>query len=114
MDISLKELEEALSIRRQVDTLERRLSSILGIASSLSPPKGRRGMSAATRAKLSAVAKARWAKRKRTGVSEAVRKKGTSDEVYRPAVGRVCDRPDMASTTSILRALLLPSGPHQI
>src|SRR6266567_1905761 len=76
MDISLKELEEALSIRRQVDTLERRLSSIFGIASSLLPPKGRRGMSAATRAKLSAAAKARWAKRKRTGVSEAARKKG--------------------------------------
>jgi hypothetical protein len=76
MDISLKELEEALSIRRQVDTLERRLSSILGIAPSLSSPKGRLGMSAATRAKLSAAAKARWAKRKRTGVSDAARKKG--------------------------------------
>jgi hypothetical protein len=76
MDISLKELEEALSIRRQVDTLERRLSSMLGIASSLLPRKGRRRMSAATRAKLSAAAKARWAKRKPTGVSEAARKKG--------------------------------------
>jgi hypothetical protein len=76
MDISLKELEEAVSIRRQIDTLERRLSSILGIASSLLPRKDRRGMSAATRAKLSAAAKARWAKRKRIGVSEAARKKG--------------------------------------
>src|SRR6266487_4083147 len=76
MDISLKELEEALSIRRQVDALEGRLSSILRIASSLSPRKGRRRMSAATRAKLSAAAKSRWAKRKRTGVSEAARKKG--------------------------------------
>jgi hypothetical protein len=76
MDISLKELEEALSIRLQVDTLERRLSSILGIVPSLLPRKGRRRMSAATRAKLSAAAKARWAKRKRTGISEAARKKG--------------------------------------
>ena len=76
MDISLKELEEAVSIRRQIDTLERRLSSILGIASSLLPRKDRRGMSAATRAKLSAAAKARWTKRKRTEVSEAARKKG--------------------------------------
>jgi hypothetical protein len=76
MDISLKELEEALSIRRQVDALERHLSSMLGIASSLLLRKGRRGMSAATRAKLSAAAKARRAKRKRTGVSEAARKKG--------------------------------------
>jgi hypothetical protein len=33
MDISLEALEEALAIRRQIDELERRLSSILG-----SPP----------------------------------------------------------------------------
>jgi hypothetical protein len=76
MDISLKELEEAVSIRRQIDTLERRLSSILGIAPSLLPRQGRHRMSAATRAKLSAAAKARWAKLKRTGVSEARGKKG--------------------------------------
>src|SRR4029453_13085495 len=76
MGISLKQLEEALSIRRQVDTLERRLSSMLGIASSLLPRKGRRRMRPATRAKLSAAAKTRWAKRKRIGVSEAARKKG--------------------------------------
>ena len=30
MDISVKALEEAVSIRRQIDNLERRLSSILG------------------------------------------------------------------------------------
>jgi hypothetical protein len=76
MGIPLKELEEALSIRRQVDTLERRLSSILGIAPGLLPSKGGHEISAATRAKLSAAAKARWAKLKRTGVSEAARKKG--------------------------------------
>ena len=30
MDISVKALEEAVSLRRQIDNLERRLSSILG------------------------------------------------------------------------------------
>ena len=77
MDMSLKSLEEALSIRRQIDTLEKRLASILGTALSRSAFKnGGKGMSAATRAKLSAAAKARWAKRKRTGVRAATRKKG--------------------------------------
>jgi hypothetical protein len=77
MDISLKSLEEALLIRRQIGTLEKRLGSLLGTALSRPAFKiGGKGMSAATRAKLSAAAKARWAKRKRTGVREATRKKG--------------------------------------
>jgi hypothetical protein len=80
MDLSLKTLEEAVSIRRQINTLERRLASILGGTSTRSPSKsGRRRMSAATRAKLSAAAKARWAKQKasgKTGRRTAAGKKG--------------------------------------
>jgi hypothetical protein len=77
MDISLKSLEEALLIRRQIDTLKKRLASLLGTALSRSAFKtGEKRMSAATRAKLSAAAKARWVKRKRIGVSKAARKKG--------------------------------------
>ena len=66
MDISVEELQEAISIRRQIDTLEKRLSSILrGQRSASSPPRtGRRHMSAATRAKLAAAATARWARLK--------------------------------------------------
>jgi hypothetical protein len=76
MDTSLKGLEEALSIRRQIGTLEKRLASILeSFVPNRSTLSIRRGMSAATKAKLSAAAKARWAKRKR-GVSAATRKKG--------------------------------------
>ena len=76
MDISLKSLEEALSIRRQIGTLEKRLASLLGTALSRSAFKtGEKRMSAATREKLSAAAKARLVKRKR-GVSKAARKKG--------------------------------------
>jgi hypothetical protein len=74
MDISLKNLEEALSVRRQIGTLENRLASLLGRKAT--PRTGKRAMSAATRAKLSAAAKARWAKRKHTGVGKPVRKKG--------------------------------------
>jgi hypothetical protein len=77
MDTSLKSLEEALLICRQIGTLEKRLASLLGTALSRSAFKtGGKGMSAATRAKLSAAAKARWAKRKRSGVGKAARKKG--------------------------------------
>jgi len=77
MDISLKRLEEALLVRRQIDTLKKRLASILASSVPSRPTVSvRRGMSAATRAKLSAAAKARWAERKRTSVSTAPRKKG--------------------------------------
>jgi hypothetical protein len=78
MDVSLKTLEEALAIRRQIDNLEKRLSSILRGA----PPATRRPMggpyfSPSTRAKLSAAARARWA-RIRGGATTATpaRKKG--------------------------------------
>jgi hypothetical protein len=77
MDISLQSLEEALLIRRQIGTLKKRLASLLGTALSRSAFKaGGKRMSAATRAKLSAAAKARWAERKRTGVTAAAQKKG--------------------------------------
>jgi hypothetical protein len=66
MDISLDSLEQALSVRRQIDTLEKRLAAVLGrtISSDSTTGKGQRHMSAATRAKIAAAAKLRWAKRK--------------------------------------------------
>ena len=67
MDISLDSLEKALSIRRQIETLERRLAGLLGrtVSPHTTTGKGRgRHMSAATRAKIAAAARRRWAKRK--------------------------------------------------
>ncbi len=64
MDISHKTLEEALAIRRQIDNLERRLSSILG-----------RG-TPSTRAKLAAAAKARWARLRGPAPTTPAKKKG--------------------------------------
>src|SRR5437016_13798167 len=65
MDTSARVLQEAISIRRQIDALENRLSSILGASTPSSSARGgRRRMSAATRAKLAAAARARWAKQK--------------------------------------------------
>ena len=90
MDICLKSLEEALLIRRQIGTLEKRLASLLGTALSRSAFKaGGNGMSAATRAKLSAAAKARWVKRKRSGVSKAARKKGELTPAGRKRLSQV-------------------------
>jgi hypothetical protein len=65
MDISVKTLQEAISIRRQIDNLEKRLSSILaGAPSRPTAPMGGRYFSPGTRAKLSAAAKARWARKR--------------------------------------------------
>jgi hypothetical protein len=64
MDISVEALQEAVSIRRQIDTLQKRLSSILAgsPATATTGKGGRRPMPAATRAKLAAAARARWAR----------------------------------------------------
>jgi hypothetical protein len=63
MDISLKALQEAIAIRRQIETLEKRLSSILRVPSGgAAPDGGPHRVSAATRAKLAAAARARWAR----------------------------------------------------
>src|SRR6266498_767996 len=84
MDISVKALEEAVSIRRQIDNLERRLSSILGGAPArpsparptparptAAPARGGRYFSPSTRAKLSAAARARWAERRKSAGTKA-------------------------------------------
>jgi len=75
MDISVKTLQEAISIRRQIENLEKRLSSILaGTPAKPTAATGGRYFSPATRAKLAAAARARWA-RKRGATTPAPRKK---------------------------------------
>src|SRR5438552_18269698 len=79
MDISLESLEEAVSIRRKIETLEKRLDAILRASPSSSPTRrGKRRMSAQARAKIAAAMRARWAKRKGKAahVSTAKRKGG--------------------------------------
>jgi|SRR5690348_1648348 hypothetical protein len=69
MDLSTRELEQALSIRRQIDALERRLRGLVGgTGGGMNAPArrsgagGRRRLSAAARAKIAAAARARWAR----------------------------------------------------
>lgn len=81
MDISVKDLQEAISIRQQIDNLQRRLSSLLRgtpqtpTGPAASPASGR-FFSPATRAKLAAAARARWAKRRGTGTTAPAPAKG--------------------------------------
>jgi hypothetical protein len=68
MDISVKALEEAVSIRRQIDKLERRLASILGAAPTKPAPIRKKGeLTRAGRRRLAQAMKARWATRKNAG-----------------------------------------------
>ena len=89
MDISVKALEEAVSLRRQIDNLERRLSSILGGAPArptpprptparptTAPRQAGRYFSPSTRAKLAAAARARWARLKGGTKPASTKKKG--------------------------------------
>jgi len=79
MDISVKALEEAVSLRRQIDNLQRRLSSILGGAPARPaavPTEAGRYFSPSTRAKLSAAARARWARLKVGTKAAPAKKKG--------------------------------------
>jgi len=69
MDLSLSQLEQAVSIRRQIDVLERRFAGLVGggrATTSAGRKTGggrrRRTMSAATRAKIAAAARRRWAR----------------------------------------------------
>jgi len=67
-DLSLQQLKKAVSIREKIENLEKELSRILGGQAAIPSPtaprmkRKRRKMSAAARAKISAAAKARWAK----------------------------------------------------
>ena len=76
MDLSLKDLEEALSIRRRIDRLQTQLNGVLRkIGGGGGKSGGRRTLSPAARAKIAAAARARWA-RFRAGKSKGAKKAG--------------------------------------
>lgn len=88
MDLSLQTLTEALAIRQRIIVLEDRLSSLFAAGSprpasdSASRKRGsrkRRPMSAATHAKLTQSAKARWVRGKVLGSGPSGPSHGVSD-----------------------------------
>jgi hypothetical protein len=83
MDLSTRKLEQALSIRRQIDALERRLRGLVGGMGGDAAPApsrrrgGKRRLSVTARAKIAAAARARWARfRARRGAAKAAKKTG--------------------------------------
>jgi Spy/CpxP family protein refolding chaperone len=120
MDISVKALEEAVSIRRQIDSLEKRLSTILsGAPARPAIAVGPRHVSAATRAKLAAATRARWArikagkkkaapKKKKGGLTPAGRRKLSQLMKARWAARRKAAGTRTTSTRK--RGALTPAG----
>jgi hypothetical protein len=81
MDLSLQKLEQALSLRKRIHQLEGQLNGLFGGTHTRRSHSGsgKRRVSAATRAKLAAAAKARWAEQnseKSTDGSTRAKKKG--------------------------------------
>ena len=84
MELSTRNLEQALLIRRQIDALEKRLRAIVGgaTAATAARRRGRRQMSPTARGKIAAAARARWARiksgrpgKKRGGITAAGRRR---------------------------------------
>jgi len=66
LQISPAQLRRAANVKEQIVKLEKELGAILGSSPATTPTKGPKKMSAAARARISAAAKARWAKIKGT------------------------------------------------
>lgn len=65
ISLTPKQLRQAASIKQQIESLQNRLTRILGVSNptpATAGPKKRRKMSAAGRARIVAAQKARWAK----------------------------------------------------
>jgi len=72
-NISLQQLKQAIAIREEIEKLETELGQLLGgesrSAKARGMKRGRRRISAAARARISAAMKARWAKKGKRRVS---------------------------------------------
>ena len=77
--LSVSQLRKAAALKEKIQSFENELGRILGspakIATAIAPKK-KGTMSAAHRAKISAAAKARWAKVKKVAVKAAPKAKG--------------------------------------
>jgi len=87
-DLTTSQLHRIIAIKEQIETLQGELAGIAGDNGETAVPakakKGKRRMSAAGRAAISAAAKARWARVKDTAIAPKTRKK--RDRRSSPAV----------------------------
>src|SRR5689334_19833631 len=65
MDLTTNQLKRAAAIKERIDALNRELRAILGQSANSEPTPTNRGMSAATKRKIAAAQRARWAKLRR-------------------------------------------------
>src|SRR4051812_42195877 len=70
-NLTVAQLHRALAIKEKIESLENELASLGGTAASVKPVARSGGMSDAVRAKISAAAKARWARVKGKGAASA-------------------------------------------
>lgn len=77
-NLSPAQLRRAANIKEQIDKLQKELGTILSFSPAAAPAKGPKKMSASARARISAAAKARWAKVKGTAKPAAEPKKKMS------------------------------------
>jgi len=84
-NVSVDQLQRALAIRQQIETLQNEMAQILGGEIALPQPrKGKGKMSASARARIGAAQKARWAKLK--GKKVAGKPKRTMSAKARAAI----------------------------
>lgn len=77
-NLSIEQLNQAISIKEEIATLEAKLAKLIGgtalqeTVAEAPIKQGRRKMSAAAKAKIATAQKARWAKQKRTAPAHVV------------------------------------------
>jgi hypothetical protein len=89
--LTTDQLRRALSIKEQIEALETQLNQVLGGAApttSTGPVRGRRKRSAATRAKMAAAQRARWAKKVAKPAKAARRKVSAAARARMAAAAR--------------------------
>jgi hypothetical protein len=62
LQISTAKLQRIIAVKKQIERLEAQLGKLAGAAAPAAAPRKRRKMSAEARKRISAAAKARWAK----------------------------------------------------
>src|ERR1044071_3457479 len=88
LSLTTTQLKRAIGIKDKIAKLEGQLASILGSTSNSAPQKQtRRPMSAASRAKIAAAQKARWAKAKGKSSAKAPAKKRTMSVAAKAKIG---------------------------
>jgi hypothetical protein len=79
-DLTVTQLQRAVALKEQIETLQQELGAIGGNGTPATPAAKTGGMSAAGRARISAAAKARWARVKGTAPLAKPAKKGGMSE----------------------------------